>query len=529
MSVRKDMTASRAERWALLLILLAAAALRLWHLDFGLPALNDPDEPLFVMVALDMVRDGSLNPGWFGHPATILLYALAAIFGLVGLAGAALGAWSGTDGFVAALFADPSIAILPMRGFIALCGVACVYLTYRIGRQATGARAGLLAAALLAANGLHIEYSQIIRTDMLASVFMLLSTLAALGLGRGGRPRDALLAGAMAGLACATKWPAVMILANPLGAALARRSPRLAVLAIAAAVAALFLASPFLLLDYRTVLHDLSGEARPFHLGATGGAPWQNAGWYVTHVLAASFGSFGALLVLAGAVLAIRRGRGTALAVHPGAIAFLLAIVTQSLVWERWAVPLLPFAALFAALAFTAAAKRVPAIAAGVAGVALFVPILSATQTRSSTRASDTRQAATEWVRRNVPADASILLEHAGFDLLAHPGPLLFPLGDAGCVDVRRLLSRAPRHRHVDRVRRGRTIVDLGNIPFAKLSTCQADFAIVSHHARYAAEPQRFPDALANYRRFMQAGRIVATFRPTPGKVGGPVVQVIRF
>ena len=52
----------------LVLILLAAAALRLHGVDFGLPALNDADEPLFVMNALDMLRKGTLNPGWFGHP-----------------------------------------------------------------------------------------------------------------------------------------------------------------------------------------------------------------------------------------------------------------------------------------------------------------------------------------------------------------------------------------------------------------------------------------------------------------------------
>jgi len=58
------------ERAAILLILLLAAAIRIHGVAFGLPGLNDPDEPLFMMTALDMLRSGNLNPGWFGHPAT---------------------------------------------------------------------------------------------------------------------------------------------------------------------------------------------------------------------------------------------------------------------------------------------------------------------------------------------------------------------------------------------------------------------------------------------------------------------------
>lgn len=525
------MTSSVAERGLLLLILLTAAALRLWHIGFGLPALNDPDEPLFVMTALDMLRDGTMNPGWFGHPATVLLYALALIFVAVGSAGFLIGRWDTADGFVSALYAHPEMAILPMRMFIAACGVACVYLTYRIGRRTIGPRAGLLAAALLAGNALHMEYSQIIRTDMLASVFMLLCTLYALRVAETGRGRDQMLAGAMAGLACATKWPAAVVLANALAAAAMRRSPRLAAIALASAAGALIAASPFLILDYPTVLRDLGGEARPVHLGATGGSPLDNLGWYLGQVLVPTFGPVGVALVLAGVPLAVwRRWGGPVL---PGALAFLIAIVAQALVWERWAVPLLPFAALLAALTCARVAERLPRRAGPVAAaatlLALLVPALIASHDRARMRADDTRQAATAWVRRHVPADASILIEHAGFDLLDRRGALLFPLGTAGCIDVHRALSGKPQYRSAAQARSGRAIVDLGNLPAERLPGCRADYAILSHRARYAAEPDRFAAELGRYRTYARHGRVVATFAPVPGRRGGPVVEIVRF
>jgi len=34
---------------------------------------------------------------------------------------------------------------------------------------------------------------------------------------------------------------------------------------------------------------------------------------------------------------------------------------------------------------------------------------------------------------------------------------------------------------------------------------------------------------IENYRRLVAGGRIVATFRPKPGQIGGPVVRVIRL
>ncbi|RYE51272.1 MAG: hypothetical protein EOP18_12365, partial [Rhizobiaceae bacterium] len=66
-------------------ILAIALAFRLYSVAFGLPALNDPDELTFELGAIKMLSGPTLNPGWFGHPATTTMYVLAvltiAIFG----------------------------------------------------------------------------------------------------------------------------------------------------------------------------------------------------------------------------------------------------------------------------------------------------------------------------------------------------------------------------------------------------------------------------------------------------------------
>jgi 4-amino-4-deoxy-L-arabinose transferase-like glycosyltransferase len=503
-------------------VLVLAMALRLWHIGFGLPALNDPDEPVFVMTALDMLREHRLDPQWFGHPATLLLYALALIFVGVGLVGSWLGHWHGTAGFVAAVFADPGVAIVPMRVFIALCGLATIALTCRLGRRGADARTGLGAALLLAVNALHIAQSQVIRTDMLATALTLWASLHALQIARGGGRRHHVIAGIAIGLATATKWPAVLALAN----VTASGRPRHAWIAPAVAVITLFAVSPYLLIDYTRVLHDLSGEARPHHLGATGHGFIRNLGWYAVHPLAGSFGVVGLALAAIGVVLAWREHRALVLAIVPGTVVQLLVMAGQALIWERWAVPLLPAVALFAALAL-ARIRRLPLWLAALAMVAL--PMALTARTRAVMRADDTRQAATAWVRAHVAPDRSVLVEDAAFDLLGRPGRLLFPLGTAGCIDVRATLTRPPSYRHVDNARTGRAIVDLGNVPPALLGTCATDIAILSHFRRYGAEAALFPAEFATYRRVVAQGRIIQSFAPIPGQRGGPVVDVVQF
>jgi 4-amino-4-deoxy-L-arabinose transferase-like glycosyltransferase len=512
--------ARKRETLLLLAILLLAAGLRLWHLDFGLPALNDPDEPVFIMTALDMLREGRLNPGWFGHPATLLFYLLALVIVGVAALGELLGRWSGSDAFVAAVFADPGVLVLPMRGLSVVFGVTSVWLTWRLGRRVAGPGTGLAAALLLACNTVHVELSQLIRTDMLATALMGWSMLHALAATEDSRRRHHVWAGIAAGLACAAKWPAVLVLVAPAAAILWRarsdaRALRLLPVAPIVAVVTLLLVSPYLLLDYPTVLRDLTAEARPVHPGATGYGFLGNLGWYVRYPLAGSFGWAGLALIAVGAIGICRRP-AAAVVLLPTAAAIVLALASQALVWERWIVPVLPIAAILAAIGLATIVRRLPlrwqAWAGGGAVIALAGWMAGVTVDQLARHADDPRQAATAWVRAHVPAGRTILVEHAAFDLLQHRGRLLFPLGSAGCVDVRSALERRPSYRRVNGLRRGSAIVDLGHVDAQQLATCDADVVIMSNFTRYRQEPGRFPRELSVYRQLLKPYRCVATF-----------------
>jgi len=524
------------------LICLTALAFRLNAIGFGLPALYDPDEPFFIITALKLLKHGTLNPGWFGHPGTTTLYTLALIEMAALGVGLASGRFASIQAFAAAVPIDPGIVVLPGRLFFVACALVCVLLTWAIGRRAFGERVGLAAAALLAVNAVHIAWSQVIRTDVQATMFMLASVWFAMRAGEDGRMKNFLLAGALAGVACATKWPAATVIAAPIGAALWRwrtdhqgkAAARACALTIAAALAGTFLASPYLLLDFHTVIADVSGEVRSQHLGATGGSPLYDLGWYALGPVRGSMGWVGLIAIPFGALLMARHPNPARIAVLAAAVAFLIAICSQRLVWDRWLLPAIPFLTIFVAVAIDtlarAARRRSRAAREGWTFATLFVLVLVpsclAARAQSIERRHDTRALASAWAIGRFPFGSRVLVEHPAMNLIRQPWHFLFPLGREGCVDAMHLLRSEGVVSDVQKSRGESPVVDIGTVSPERLSTCRADYAILTNYDRYLAEPGRFPREVTSYRRLLSRMRIVAVFRPSPGAIGGPVVRI---
>lgn len=84
----------------------------------------------------------------------------------------------------------------------------------------------LLAAGFLAINALHVAWSQVIRTDIHASVFMLGTLLFSIRAFERGKLKDYFAAGLFMGFAIATKWQAASIFAAIIGAAAYRAAEK---------------------------------------------------------------------------------------------------------------------------------------------------------------------------------------------------------------------------------------------------------------------------------------------------------------
>ena len=156
----------------LLAILVLALALRLKGIAYGLPySFVNADESMVVPKAFQAAR-GHLNPQFFYYPSlyfylTGALYLLAApVWWLLG---------HGNLLALTSFVVDPGPYFLLGRLLSVAMGTASVYLVYRLGRDAFGRPAGLLAALFLAVAPLHVAYSHMAVTDVTAVAFSLLA------------------------------------------------------------------------------------------------------------------------------------------------------------------------------------------------------------------------------------------------------------------------------------------------------------------------------------------------------------------
>jgi len=523
-------------------ILLLALGFRLYHIDWGLPSLLDPDEATFVLLALELIRRQSLNPGWFGHPGTTTIYMLAIVEIGVYLTGYLAGHYPTPEALAKAAYHDPGLLFLPGRYLMALSGVACVALTYQLARTLFDRDTAIIAMLILAVDPLHVQWSQLIRTDVQASMFILASLYFCVSVARHGRLRDHVLAGVMAGLATATKWPSASIMVCLAAASLhyslaseQRRMPDFPALILAgiAALAALVIASPYLVLDFHTAFQQARIEVQARHLGHAGYGFLGNIGWYAGTPFAQSFGYVGLALVGWGTVVAAHRHPVSRVTMLLAGGVFMLVLCVQQVVWSRWMVPALPYAAILAALAIMDLARRLlparplPAILALTA--LLTVPMASATVTRAQERANETRVRADRWIRANIPAHSSIMIEYHAFDLIDEPFDFFVPAGNIGCVNGREFVKGKTKYKKVDGWRRGNAVVDIGTINSAAMDSCRADYAVLMDYDRYIAEAKFYPRELAQYRRFLAGAKLLAVFKPESGTSTGYVIRIYRL
>jgi 4-amino-4-deoxy-L-arabinose transferase-like glycosyltransferase len=200
----------RTSRIALAAVLLLAAALRLWALRHDLPFSYYGDELHFMRRAM-AVGAGDLNPHWFHKPA-FFMYVLAFCYGLYFLLGRIVGWFGSTAEFGARFLFDPAPFLLIGRLAVAACGVATVYVVYRIGRKVFASPwAGIAGAAVAAVLAPMVNSSRTIKGDTPCGLLMALSVLAFLGTRESPRLRPLVIASLLAGAAMGTHYYGVVL------------------------------------------------------------------------------------------------------------------------------------------------------------------------------------------------------------------------------------------------------------------------------------------------------------------------------
>lgn len=444
-----DDASDPAPRLVLALVLLLAAALRLWAMRHDLPFSYFGDELHFMRRAM-AVGTGDLNPHWFHKPA-FLMYLLAFCYGLYFLLGRITGAFHSTAEFGAHFLFNPTPFLVIGRLLVAACGVATVYVVYRIGRKVfANPWAGIAGATVAAVLAPMVNSSRTIKSDVPCGLLMALSIWAFLGTRESPRLRPLVVASLLAGAAMGTHYYGVVLVPAYLALEALRgfsSTPWKTVIARCALVlvlfgAGFFVASPFNFLDPTwgrdtgaMIAKNLGLSAKPASRYDPDSAREFKPGAETSRGAAGAFlalvasrdvlGIAFSLLALLGlaATLVRRETRWYGLLVLIPSLFFFLAAITVAAYHAQARhlnalYPLLATLAWPGALAVTRLFRRPPQRARAAALLlvaAAAVPTLIATVRKNLLiNRPDSRLVAYRWLQANLPRDERILLDDYG-------------------------------------------------------------------------------------------------------------------
>jgi tetratricopeptide (TPR) repeat protein len=445
-----------------------ALAIRLWGIGDRLPdptlginvlddsAVEETDRTT-MMRAWTMwnggTKDLDLNPHTGGWPGFSFYFGLGIQMGYKVVYSASHPGASPSD-FVTHVHEHSNQMFLFGRVVNALVGALTVYLAFLLGSTLLGRAAGLGAAILLALNPLHILISQhIADPNLLALLFVLLASMAMTrivdgrGGGGGGRGegsrsdgvRDSVIAGAMIGLAGASKYiPLVLVV--PLAVAHGREfyRDRRFYFALAAVAVAMFVASPYTFLDWKTTIRDMTTQRKALFSDWVGQTAFPfSLPTYLVLSLPHAMGWPAYLLGLVGMGFLWREGKRA----HPVALVPAVMVLANGALraaQERYVLVAIPILFLGTALAIRQAwawmrsrgaasaladassasggARSAPAVATATLLGALAVawPLPEFIALRHSLALPDTRHLARRWINQNIGADHPMAIELYG-------------------------------------------------------------------------------------------------------------------
>jgi hypothetical protein len=475
-----------------------------------------------VTPAVTIAATGDLNPHWFGHPGSTIIYPLAGTFHAWN-AIAHDGELFGPDADLLTEFQSDSSDFYMLGRLLTIAyGVMSVPLVYLVGRRVFGERVALMGAAISMLYPLAVSHAQLVRTDSAAVFFGLLALWLCLRLYDRPTVGNQALAGLGIGVAMSSRYFMVTLVPVLLavdgmilwGQTAHRQTLRTTwpamgtgLLAVAAGFA---LTTPYFFLDFEAALQSVRAEAQSTHLGADGLSPPENFLWYLSHAIPLSITWPQMILAALGATVAIWRRRPKELLLVGLALVFLVAISLSPLHWQRWIIPILPLLALFIAYALYVIVQHLSAQMRSRVfvhpGLILLVVFLVSAWPAYNLVLQDVRQAspstrilAREWIMENLPPDSRMAQEW-------YTAPL---------AGTRISLSE---------------YVSLATLSLDDYRHDGFEYLMVSSamYERYLDEPARYPDQVAFYETLFDEAHLLQQFEPSNTR-GGPIVRIYEL
>lgn len=327
-----------------------AFLVRLLRSKAGLPYMHYWDEPDIAFRAFDMVVSGDFNPHFFNYGSLLIylnyLVDLAASLFQGSVNNLVYGIAAGFDWYI-----SNSEFLLWDRGLTAIFGALTVGLVYILTLKIGSRLAAVISAASLAILDFHILHSSRVTTDVPVAFFIFLAALLAYLYLENGNEYHILASLFVTGLAASTKYNGGLIVIVPLAVVLIGRKPKKPFqrwrLALLLPALGFFIASPFILFDFRTFLADFTYEITHYADIGHGGHAVEPG---LPNILLQqknflnNLGWVGVSLLVLGLVIWFRTDRAWLLLIFP--IVYFLALTRLVVDFQRNYVAIYPFIAV---------------------------------------------------------------------------------------------------------------------------------------------------------------------------------------
>src|SRR5688500_17283920 len=355
---------------ALAVVAVVAFALRGFGLQFGLPAVYNPDEVAITARSLSFAK-GTLNPHNFLYP-TLYFYVLFAWVGSYLGAIWLVGGVSTVAELQELYFTNPTGIYTAGRLLGAVCGTAGVLAVYHLGQRLFDRRVGIAAAIFLAVAPLAVRDSHYVKHDIPATLVVMLALIAIVRIWprtpEAGRLRnDVIVAGAACGVAFSTHYYCIFLVLPLLWAILQRwRNEgwhvvfRHTVTAGIISTVVFFALSPFLLVEPIVAWRDITANRQIVVDRAVESGAFAPARQYAGIVWNDSIGRAIVVLAVVGATWMSATAPARALLLASFPVGFLVFIINTAPA-SRYLNPVLPVMAILAAWALAGLADRLRA------------------------------------------------------------------------------------------------------------------------------------------------------------------------
>ncbi len=351
-------------RKAILIFFMLGFGLRIFGLGFGLPFLSNfyirPDETLIVVPAIQFFETLGTHD-YFAYPALMKILCAVIFQGYFFILN--LFHPTSAERIVSHFIQTPSSYFFLARLFSATLGSLTVFSVFGIGRRIFSDRIGLLAALIyatapLAVRDAHFGVTDTFMTFLSSGAVYLLLCYLDCSLAR--ESKMVLFASIAIGLAVSTKYTALMLLPLSMAAILLKHRrgvsksalPQFCILFVVSGIIFIGI-NPYVVIDYKKAIGDVYSILHAIYLPTGGGIRWNVASRLrqVVDPLSQGPGTISGLILCGIGILMMSRRQEICLKIFVVLLAlfsFLLILFFAQVLPYRYALPALPFMAVFA-------------------------------------------------------------------------------------------------------------------------------------------------------------------------------------